>query len=507
MAFVAARFAMLVWISTWLCSNCSEDHHHGHDDHGGHANEKKPWEWAGAYHLEEGETYLWSAVKKASGSYADLDMKMVVISQGNSTPEIHDAETRAETLWNSSNWTHLYHGTETTLSGSGTYQLNFNNKSWASMFLLTVPADRRLSGDDHHHEKSYVLFTQHAPTEFENGFHFLKAPTGADIEALEQEPASIAPTTTRAPTTTKKKDWPLVIGATLVTTLPALLMILVVGPLVSYFDSIPQCIHALAAGALGGAAFFLLLPEALHMTGAGNTEAESMAMWGSCILLGWLVACILRFVSTLIIPSGAEDAMTNKETTEQEVVKPSGLGMDWTVIAPVLFGDFWHNLTDGMVIGFAINFCSSSRLWAIVGATIIHETSQELADFFVLVKKGRMKWTLALISNYLSSLGVIFGACLAHEYNISQNSQGCLLAFGAGVYIFVSFTELGPDIAMLQGTGTKAKLDACLRVVGFVLGGTAIGLVLLDHEHCSAPKGVTTSSSSSSAGSHAGHNH
>jgi len=498
-----------IWISAWGCASCS-----GADDHGHEHGEENPWEWAGSFRLEEGETYLWSAVKKKSGSYADLDMKMVVISQASSAPEIHDAEEAAGTVWNTSSWTRLHHGAGVTLSDSGSYQLNFNNKSWASMFLFTVPGDRRLSTSGHHHEKSYIFFTQHLPTEFENGFHFLKSPTGADIEPIEQEPASAvaAASTTKAPTAAKKKNWGLVFGASLVTTLPALLGILIVGPLLGYYTGpIPQCIHALAAGAIGGAAVFLLLPEALHMTGVGHTEAESMALWGSFILLGWLVACIFRFVSALVFSS--EEVTANKVVdfagdTEQGDVEPPALGMNSKVIAPVIFGDFWHNLTDGMVIGFAINFCSSSRLWAIVGSTIIHETSQELADFFVLVKKGRMKWHLALISNYLSALGVLIGACLAHEVDISQNTQGCLLAFGGGTYLFVSLTELGLDISVLQESGKRALFDACLRVLGFVLGGAAIGLVLLDHEHCSKPTAAGgTTSAGSSGGSHAGHNH
>ena len=41
-----------------------------------------------------------------------------------------------------------------------------------------------------------------------------------------------------------------------------------------------------------------------------------------------------------------------------------------------------------------------------------------------------------------------------------------------------------------------------LNVVLFIIGAVAIGLVLLDHEHCSGNEG-----GSGDGGAHAGHNH
>lgn len=76
----------------------------------------------------------------------------------------------------------------------------------------------------------------------------------------------------------------------------------------------------------------------------------------------------------------------------------------------------------------------------------------------------------------------VLGALIAHQAAISSNWQGVLLAFGAGVYLFVAATELAPSLMRLSGSAARASTA---RLLAFAAGAACIGLVLIDHTHCS----------------------
>jgi len=66
---------------------------------------------------------------------------------------------------------------------------------------------------------------------------------------------------------------------------------------------------------------------------------------------------------------------------------------------------------------------------------------------------------------------------------VSNGDIGLLLAFGGGTYLYIAFVECMPKLQ-------DAKVSGLVRLVGvfmFILGAIAIGLVLLDHEHCVPP--------------------
>jgi len=182
--------------------------------------------------------------------------------------------------------------------------------------------------------------------------------------------------------------------------------------------------------------------------------------------------------------------------------------MGIAVAGPVLFGDFMHNFSDGIVIGIAFKNCNTSFAWTLIGATIAHEVPQEIADFVVLVQKAGIKWWLALILNFISGLSTVIGALIFYAVEVNQNFEGVCLAFGGGVYLYVAVTELGPEVAKIS-EDSKAfveKGDLCFaslkRLIGFTIGAVAIGLVLLGHEHCSGDNLLEGAEDP-----HAGHNH
>lgn len=170
--------------------------------------------------------------------------------------------------------------------------------------------------------------------------------------------------------------------------------------------------------------------------------------------------------------------------------------VDGAVAAPVIFGDFWHNLVDGMIVGFSAKTCGGSMTWTIVAVTILHEVPQELADFVILVTKANMTWYWAALLNFASGLSTVLGAILAYETEMSVNFQGLGLAFGGGVYMYVAMTDLAPNIL-----AKASAQEYAMRIAAFAVGAASIGLVLLGHEHCSAP------SAPGVVDAHAGHGH
>jgi len=172
------------------------------------------------------------------------------------------------------------------------------------------------------------------------------------------------------------------------------------------------------------------------------------------------------------------------------------MGENLAVAGPVIFGDFWHNIVDGMVIGFSAKYCSSSMTWTIIGVTIAHEAPQEIADFIVLITRGGMKWYWAAASNFAAGLSSVVGALISYSADLSYNLQGICLAFGGGVYLYIAMTECGKHMV------SKGTARECLmRLSAFAVGAAGIGLVLLGHEHCVKPV------AEGEIDPHAGHNH
>jgi zinc transporter ZupT len=148
-----------------------------------------------------------------------------------------------------------------------------------------------------------------------------------------------------------------------------------------------------------------------------------------------------------------------------------------------------------MMIGFSLKSCGGAFTWAIVGVTFAHEVPQELSDFLVLISKAKLSPLRALALNFMCGCSCIVGALISYGSDVSGNFQGLVMTLGGGVYLYIATTELGPEIVK---AGTLQQY--VLRVFCFALGATAIGLVLLGHEHCAT-------ASSGAADPHAGHAH
>ena len=115
----------------------------------------------------------------------------------------------------------------------------------------------------------------------------------------------------------------------------------------------------------------------------------------------------------------------------------------------------------------------------------------------------------ALGMNFLASITCIIATIVAHSSDVDDTTMGCLLSYGAGTYMFIAtvscFSRIpsGDSVSQEQHSPSESVRRECSHGIRsqamhcglFILGATALGLILLDHEHCSA------------GGAHAGHNH
>mmetsp|Transcript_21335 Transcript_21335/g.66563 ORF Transcript_21335/g.66563 Transcript_21335/m.66563 type:complete len:646 (+) Transcript_21335:71-2008(+) len=449
--------------------------HGGHEDHGEPEATECPWshdwEWAGIFAVTPG-VLDWNA-EKGSDGYPDATMIIAVFNTSEASFSALDAAVHA--AWDASN-------AADELDSGGTIPLNraitlkFNQHTWASHFKINVPAN---SGGH------VAVFAQHFPIEFETNYHYLKYADGSDIEPEFEQSGNDCTTPTEEKTTTDDL-WGTVIGAAFLTVLPTLLSIIfiaaVLAPKIAQMAEQKSgwlaAVHSFASGVIFAAGVFLLLPEGLYLTAVGKTEAGGNGAWGTTLMGGWFFCVIIKHIGQILGGTPAEAA-----DSEQGNVEKGNQGIDWAVCVPILFGDCFHNLADGLVIGTAFKTCTSSFGWKLTGVTILHEIPQEISDFAVLITKGRMKPIPATIGNFLSGLSTVVGAIITYSIDVSAGVEGIILTAGGGVYLYVAMTELGPMVTDLV-QGSDAAMDSIKRLLAFTIGAVILGLILLDHEHC-----------------------
>ena len=179
-----------------------------------------------------------------------------------------------------------------------------------------------------------------------------------------------------------------------------------------------------------------------------------------------------------------EEQPNEKEAAPQQVLAKFDeqhlTKVNYPLAASILVGDFFHNFTDGVLVGTAFMFCNRDLAIAISLATVYHELAQEVADFFLLTEHCHIRPAMALLLNFLFGLSVMIGAVLILSVDISQNATGCILAIGGGVYIYIAVGECLPRAKQAQ----KTARDKVISVISFIAGAIPIGLVLLNHGHC-----------------------
>ena len=211
-----------------------------------------------------------------------------------------------------------------------------------------------------------------------------------------------------------------------------------------------------AIGALLGAAFLDVLPEAVEMSHGAATVSAT-------VLIGILLFFTLE--KLLLWRHCHHDHCEAHEPADQHDHHRSGM--------MIVVGDTFHNFVDGIIIAAA--FLTDVNLGIVTALAIVaHEIPQEVGDFIILLHSGYSK-SRALLLNLVSSLAMLVGGVLG--YFALQAMQGVvptLLALAASSMIYIAVADLIP------GLHKRTQLrDTVEQVVLIALGVGAILLVKL----------------------------
>ena len=219
-----------------------------------------------------------------------------------------------------------------------------------------------------------------------------------------------------------------------------------------FLHKIVLLLVSLSAGTLMGGALLHLLPEAVEQL--EPVTAFSIAI--SAYVLFFVIETVLHWHHCHHSEHAHGDHLNTLGTMN-------------------LLGDFVHNLIDGMIIAGA--FLTDFRLGVITTmAVALHEIPQEISDFGVLVYSG-FKERKALLLNFGVALAVVLGGVVGYLLGERiENLAPYLLPFAAGGFIYISTTDLVPQIK------NQEKLSKSLQnLVVFVIGiGIMASLLLLE---------------------------
>jgi zinc and cadmium transporter len=208
-----------------------------------------------------------------------------------------------------------------------------------------------------------------------------------------------------------------------------------------------------AIGALLGAVFLDILPEAFHLT--TNPAAVS-----GMVLLGILVFFTLEKV--LIWRHCHHEHCEAHEPHEHNDHGRSG--------TMIIVGDTFHNFIDGIIIAAA--FLVDTHLGIVTALAIIaHEIPQEVGDFAVLLHSGYSKlraFQLNLISSFATLIGGVLGYLALQDM---QQVVPYLLSLAAASMIYVAVADLIP------GLHKRTQMRDTVQQVALILLG--VGTVAL----------------------------
>jgi zinc transporter ZupT len=146
----------------------------------------------------------------------------------------------------------------------------------------------------------------------------------------------------------------------------------------------------------------------------------------------------------------------------------------------LLIGDSIHNIGDGIILVPA--FLVSPALGLAVTVSIfIHETLQEISEFFVLKQAG-YSTKKALFLNFATSSTIFIGVALSYWAVASHELEGLLLAVSAGFFIHVVVHDLLPKRSAHENTKTFLQ-HVLVVAIGLILMATVAQALGESHSH------------------------
>lgn len=217
-----------------------------------------------------------------------------------------------------------------------------------------------------------------------------------------------------------------------------------------------------AVGALLGAVFIELLPEAFERAESAHSMAATILVG---ILLFFVLEKLVLWRHCHVEECEAHDPpipVVHSHHGHDHDHGRSGL--------MIVIGDTFHNFVDGILVAAA--FLANTELGIVTALAIIaHEIPQEVGDFLILLHSGYTK-RAAFALNILSSAAMVLGGVIAY-YALQTMEQWIapLLGLAAASMLYVSVADLIP------GLHRRPELRATAQQV--VLIGLGIGTIWL----------------------------
>jgi zinc and cadmium transporter len=208
----------------------------------------------------------------------------------------------------------------------------------------------------------------------------------------------------------------------------------------AWLKKITMYLVALSAGSLMGAAFFHLLPEAVH-------EFDNMTPF--VVLVG-------SYLFFFIIEKWLH--WQHCHDADCEVHTFGYLN---------LLGDALHNFLDGLIIAAAFTTDVGLGIATTI-AIVAHEVPQEISDFGVLIHSGFSR-KKALLANFLVALTAVLGGVLGGVMTITAAQfTPYLVAAAAGGFLYISSSDLLPELRK-ETDPRKTLFSMILFIAGLVL--------------------------------------
>ena len=234
---------------------------------------------------------------------------------------------------------------------------------------------------------------------------------------------------------------------------------------------------SVAAGVMLGAAFFHMLPEAIREAGPQVSYA---------VVLGFATIFLLERVVLVhaceMLPEPAVAEAGVKETAHVHVHDPDG-GDDCaehpqTLGLTAFVGFSLHTLTDGVALGSAVAAAGLGPV--VLLAIVLHRIPLSFSLAGVLRHEGRSTGrVLAMVGVFAAMVPVGAGLFLLAARWLTHAGAGAVtpyaLAFSAGTFLHVAFSNLLPEI--------HRRRRGALPAAAVVAGGLLLMYLLTFLEH------------------------
>lgn len=223
-----------------------------------------------------------------------------------------------------------------------------------------------------------------------------------------------------------------------------------------------------AVGALLGAVFLELLPEALE-----EGEASTVMM---TVLVGLLAFFLLEKLVLWRHSHGHDDGGEAEFEHDHAMAQADEHDHGRSGLM-ILIGNSVHSLCDGIVI--AASFLAGPALGlATTLAIVAHAIPQQVGDFAILVHSGYGRYR-AFLFNVASGTATLVGA-LAGYFALSDLAQvlPMVLAIAASSLLYVAVADLIPSLHRRPEPVETAKQ---LALIGIGIGVIAVARLFLEH--------------------------